>query len=408
MNTPETPADPIVILGTGLAGYTLAREFRKLDKTTPLTLISADHGGFYSKPMLSNALTSGKQAETLIMKRAEQMAAELGASILPMTQVTHLDAVAKRLTLSQGAPLSYRSLVLATGADPIRLPLAGDAADQVCSVNNVEDFSRFSQALDHAATITGRAPRVVILGGGLIGCEFANDLLARDIQATVIDPGAWPLGRLLPEAAGAYFRARLERAGVSFRFGTSVTAVQRETDHTFHLDLANGETLSAEVILSAVGLRPRVSLAQSAGARIGRGIRVDRYLQSSLPHIYALGDVAEVCGEGAFSDTGPGGLLLPFVLPIMQQARALAVTLSGTPTAVSYPAMPVVVKTPACPTVVSPPSPATPGQWILAETPDGLRATYEDQEGHLLGFALMGAAVSEKQKLTGMLPATLV
>ena len=122
-------SDPVVIVGAGLAGYNLARELRKLNPDVPLVVISRDAAGFYSKPMLSNALASKKTAATLVMKPAEKMADELKARIISGITVTGVDATARRLTLSNGEQLAYRDLVLAQGADPIRLPLQGDAAE---------------------------------------------------------------------------------------------------------------------------------------------------------------------------------------------------------------------------------------------------------------------------------------
>ena len=169
-------AAPLVVVGSGLAGYAVAREFRKLDKETPLVVLSRDHGGYYSKPMLSNALAGQKTAASLLMKPAEKMAAELNADVRGGVAVQHIDTAARQLTLANGEVLHYRDLVLALGADPIRVPLAGDAADAVCSVNDLDDYARFSQALEGAHS-------VAILGAGLIGCEFANDLLHRGRDA---------------------------------------------------------------------------------------------------------------------------------------------------------------------------------------------------------------------------------
>ena len=126
----------LVIVGSGLAGYTLAREWRKRDKTAALTVISRDHGGFYSKPMLSNALASGKAPAALVTKDAAAMASELNATVLAQCQVTHIDTAGQQLQLADGRTLPYRDLVLATGADPIRLPLAGEGAAAVRSVND--------------------------------------------------------------------------------------------------------------------------------------------------------------------------------------------------------------------------------------------------------------------------------
>ena len=128
---------PITIIGSGLAGYTVARELRKLDKDSPLRIISRDHGGFYSKPMLSNALAGNKSAEQLLMKSAAQMAAELNAEVLCDTRIDSIDRHAHQLHGSAGV-LDYSKLVLALGADPFTPELAGDAADEVLSVNDLE------------------------------------------------------------------------------------------------------------------------------------------------------------------------------------------------------------------------------------------------------------------------------
>src|SRR5690606_11647320 len=124
--------------------------------------------------------------------------------ILARRRIDGIDTESRSLTLDGGETVGWDELVLALGADPIRLDLGGDAADEVLSVNDLDDFARFESRLDSVR-------RVAILGAGLIACEFANDLLARDIQPVVFDIGEHPLGRLLPPDAGAWFRAQLEQ-----------------------------------------------------------------------------------------------------------------------------------------------------------------------------------------------------
>jgi rubredoxin-NAD+ reductase len=145
-----------------------------------------------------------------------------------------------------------------------------------------------------------------------------------------------------------------------------------------------------------VGLKPRIDLAKASGIATGLGIQINRELETNLPHIYALGDCAEV-----------EGLVLPYVMPIMQAARALAVTLTGQRTALTYPAMPVMVKTPALPTIVSPPAKGAVGQWKTNSVEGGLEARFESSDGKLLGFVLMGAATAQRAALTKELPAIL-
>jgi rubredoxin-NAD+ reductase len=384
--------NPIVIIGGGLAGYTVARELRKLDKAVPLTMLMADDGAFYSKPMLSNGLAQNKTAATLILSSAEQMASQLQAEIRPFTRVKAVDAAAHRLELEGsegGASLEYGKLVLALGADPIRLPLTGDGVDAVLSVNDRADYAAFREALE------GKK-RVAILGAGLIGCEFANDLAGVGHEVTVYDLAPQPLGRLLPSGAGQFMANALAAKGIAWRFGQSASLVQKDGARLL-LTTGDGQAESYDLILSAVGLKPRTALAQAAGLKTNRGIVVDRFLRTSNPDIFALGDCAEV-----------EGLLLPFVLPLMAGARALAATLAGQEKSVSYPAMPVVVKTPACPAVVSPPPMGASGEWQKTVSETGVRALFQDQDGRLLGFALLGDKVGEKQALAGQLPAWLL
>ena len=279
--------------------------------------------------------------------------------------------------------------MLALGADPIRLPLAGDAADTVLSVNDLDDYARFAESLEGAAS-------VAILGGGLIGCEFANDLLHRGIVPTVLDVADRPLSRLLPAEASAWLRERLEAAGVRFRLGVAASRVDRADGDGdgIKLALSDGSTLHADRVLSAIGLRPRVSIGETAGLAVGRGITTDRLLATSAAHVYAVGDCAEVLG-----------LNLPYVMPLMQQSRALAATLCGRPTPVAYPAMPVLVKTPACPTVVCPPPPGAVGQWESTSTCEACAARFVGADGVLLGFALLGTATAKKQAWAAEVPA---
>ena len=376
---------PVVIIGSGLAGYTVAREFRKLDADTPVVILSQDHGGFYSKPMLSNAFAQKKTADSLLMKDAAKMAAEIKADIRGHSKVTEIDPKLKQITVNTET-LKFSKLVLALGADPIRLPLQGDGADAVLSVNDLDDYRRFRAAIDGKKDI-------VILGAGLIGCEFANDLLGGGYKVQVIDLAPQLLGRLLPPESATYIQHKLEAEGIVFHLGTTTQNITREGER-LKLTLANGKNIIADVILSAVGLKPRTALAAAAGIKTNRGILANEFLQTNFEDIYALGDCAEVEGR-----------VLPYVMPIMTAARALAPILTGKPTAVHYPAMPVAVKTPVCPTVVCPPESTSEGEWKVEASVDGVKAVFHHTNGQLLGFALMGSATSEKAALTTQLPA---
>ena len=377
----------IVIVGSGLAGYTVIREIRKLDKEIPITLVTKEPGYFYSKPMLSTALAGKKEAAQLISTPAEAMASQLGLNILSETDVHAIDSAKQIINTSKGE-ITYRQLVLALGADQIHLPLQGNAAHEALTINDLEDYAKFRNA------ISGKK-KVAILGAGLIGCEFANDLVLGNYEVDVIDLAPQALGRLIPETAANDLQSKLSAAGVHWHFNTTVQSIDRNSNE-LNITLANGTLIASDVVLSAVGLKPRLDLAKAAGIATGIGIQVNRELETNAPHVYALGDCAEV-----------EGLVLPYVMPIMQAARALAVTLTGQRTALTYPAMPVMVKTPALATIVSPPAKGATGQWKTNPVEGGLEARFESDDGKLLGFVLMGTATAQRGALTKELPAIL-
>jgi len=378
----------LVIIGTGLAGYTLAREFRKRDQDTELTIITRDDGSSYSKPMLSNALEKGKSADTLVMANAEKMATDLNARILTRTDVANIDTTENNVTTDKQT-IPYDQLVLANGAYTISAPIGGNASEQIISVNNLDDYRIFRSQLE-----IGK--RVVIIGAGLIGCEFANDLSSIGAEISIVDLAEQALGRLLPTTAADTLKEKLSALGVTWQLDNAVTEVNKGDDGLV-VSLKDGTTLNADIVLSAIGLRADLTLAETAGIDTGRGIMVDRFLRSSNEHIYALGDCAQV-----------EDLHLPFVMPLMNAARALAATLSGEQTAVNYPAMPVVVKTPCYPIIVCPPPRPVEGAWDEEQTDGGVRATYKDADNKVLGFVLTGDLTRERMAMSKLVDDWLV
>jgi rubredoxin-NAD+ reductase len=377
---------PVVIVGTGHAGYGVARELRKHNSAAPLTLISADDGTSYTKPMLSNAMARGKSAADLAQSDAAGMAAQLHADIRTHVSVTALDADQRRLQLSDGSELGAERIVLGVGADQADPGLAGDGAGDVLAINDLTAYAGAREAL-------AGAQRVVLIGGGLIGCEFANDWAKAGYAVTLIEPLDYPLGRMLPPLAGGALRAALERAGIRVLTGRSVTTVERDGGALAIVD-SDGERHRADVAVRAIGLRPRTALAASAGLAIGRGIRTDRALETSAAGVFALGDCAEV-----------DGLVLPFVMPITHAARALGQTLAGSRTQVHYPVMPVIVKTPCCPVQLYAPPAGVAGEWSeVTLDAGGTRGLFHDPEGRLRGFVLTGAGVQQKAELASQVP----
>ena len=377
---------PIIIIGSGMAGYTVAREFRKLSPEQELVMICADDAVNYAKPTLSNAFAGNKAPEQIALGDAAKMAAQLNMRIEAATLVKEIHPESHEITLEKNGETitqPYSKLVLAVGANPIRLAIAGDGSDDIHVVNSLTDYRTFRENLSKR-----KDKRVVILGAGLIGCEFANDLLHSNYDVTVIDLAPQPLGRLLPNHVAEAFKTNLEQAGIKFALSTTVEKVTKINDgEDYAVTLANGQTLVADIVLSAIGLQPNIALAKEANIQTSRGIITNTLLETSQPDIYAVGDCAKV-----------NGTLLPFVMPIMQQARALAKTLSGQNTNVHYPAMPVAVKTPAAPLTVLPAPLDVDVNWETEEFDDGMLAKAIDSQGTLRGFVLLGATAS-KQRL---------
>ncbi|MDO8770979.1 MAG: FAD-dependent oxidoreductase [Burkholderiaceae bacterium] len=391
--------NPIIVIGAGLAGWTTVREFRKLDATTPILMITADSGDFYAKPTLSNAFAQKKTPAQLVVTPMAKMVETQGVTMLAHTRVLGFDPYVKTVTTAHGSH-DFSALVLATGASPIRIPMGGDAADEVLSVNSLQDFASFYLALntdagrheksaDSYENNSNKKTRVLIMGAGLIGCEFANDLINAGFAVCVIDPSTRPLAALLPESASEQLRASLAGLGVDWHFGVTVQTVNRTADTAqpapLQATLSNGKVLAADVVLSAIGLRADTQLALAAGLTCERGIVVDTALQTSAPQVYALGDAAQYASAGHAT--------LPFVMPIMNAARALAATLAGRRTELVFPIMPVAVKTPALPLLIASPRAGAPGAWRQAE-PGWWQ--HIGEAGRLQGFILAGVQTARR------------
>lgn len=369
----------LTIIGSGLAGYTLVREIRKLDKDIPIKVITADNGDYYSKPQLSNALSNHKTPEQLVLIPAEKFAAQFNIELVVNT---------KLLPSLWGKVGMGGEIIFATGAKAVtphppfgHLPPQGGKGlpqsekREIYSVNNLQDYQYFRKAI---AVENEQIPQkqVTIIGAGLVGCEFANDLINADYKVTIIAPEKYPLARLVPEEIGLSLKKALEDKGVVWRLGEL-------------FDLSSASPSQDNILLSAIGLKPEITLAQDMGIKTNRGIIVDQYLQTNQENIYALGDCMEFEGK-----------LLPYIAPIAIAARALAKTLLGEPTPVIYPPMPIYIKTPAYPIVVLQADNSAEGEWQIEKADDSIgsvRALFYDKKNKnkLKGFALGGAFAAE-------------
>jgi rubredoxin-NAD+ reductase len=370
----------IVIVGTGLAGYGVAREYRKWDKSGPLTLITSNDGSFYSKPMLSAAWSAGKSPDQLVAKPAQAMAAELGAQLLTGETVIAADAIGKTLTLASGQTLPFAKLVLAIGARPRRLAIPDPSEASVHSVNDLDGYRALRAGLPSGG-------RLLIIGAGLIGCEFAHDFAIAGHRVTLLSQSPLPLPGLLPPGLARALRSALESMGITFVEGDPLRSLARH-GADLHARLASGRELAVDSALSAIGFEPEIELARKLGLQIGRGITVDAALRTSHQDIYALGDCAEMSGRW-----------LPFVQPLTLAARALGQVLAGRDVSLSFPPMPVLVKTPRFPVAVLPPASGAQGSWTEDVKPDGARCVFRDDEGRVLGFAVGGVHYPDRADL---------
>ncbi|CCQ72394.1 NAD(P)/FAD-dependent oxidoreductase [Magnetospira sp. QH-2] len=375
----------IVIIGSGLGGYGLAREIRGADPDVPVTVVTADDGAQYSKPMLSNAFAQGKDAAALVQKAPEIAAEALKIAVRPNSRVSGIDPIGHRIQLQGGDSLTYAKLVLALGADPINLPIPGGEQVPVMTVNDLDAYGAWRERI-------AEGKRVLLIGAGLIGAEFANDLAIAGYKVTVVDPAPWPVARLVPEALGSLLTDSLAEAGIDLRMGRTVARID-PADSGFVATLDDGSEVPVDHALSAIGLAPRTQLAAAAGLECAKGIRIDSMMGTSDPDIYALGDCAE-------SEAGP----LPFVAPLLAQAKALAKSLTGTPTPLMLPALPVVVKTPALPLVVCPPKPGAEGDWTVTGEGRNLVAEFIAADGTKLGFALTGETTGLRRTMAKEMP----
>lgn len=379
----------IVVVGSGLAGFGVLRELRKLAPEAKLTMVTLEDGHFYSKPALSTALAKGKTAATLVTSNAEKMIAQLKLDARIGREAEAIDRSGKALCTT-GGPVPYDALVLATGALPVRPPVEGDAAHRAIAINQLDHYDRFRTELPDGA-------RVLIMGSGLVGTEFANDLVTNGYRPIVVDMLPLPLGQLVPPVVGEKVRDRLAAEGVEWHLGRKIVSINySQPGPGYVATLDDGTTIEAALILSAVGLRPNVALAQEAGLEIGLGIKVNACGQTSDPHIFAMGDCAEY--EHGLS---------AYVTPIMAAARGIAPSALGTPTEIRFPPLSVQVKTTLLPINLLPPSRTATGEWrTLEEDVDGGKYIFVDSANVVRGYVLTQEKCEQRMDMDKMVGET--
>ena len=270
----------VVIVGAGPAGNACAEALRREGYAGDVAMIGAEATTPVDRPNLSKDYLAGNAPEEWIPLRGEDFYATHKIDLLLGTRVTRLDVKARAVELEGGKTRPYGALVLATGAEPARLPIAGMDGENVFVLRTLAD----SHAIIERAK---QAKRAVVLGGGFIGLEVAASLRTRGLEVDVVAPEKLPLARVLGEELGAFVRKIHEEHGVRFHLGTVAKSIEGGA-----AVLENGERLEADLVVVGAGVKPSVALAEAAGLSVDRGVVVDDRLRTSAPAVWAIGDLA--------------------------------------------------------------------------------------------------------------------
>jgi NADPH-dependent 2,4-dienoyl-CoA reductase/sulfur reductase-like enzyme/nitrite reductase/ring-hydroxylating ferredoxin subunit len=279
MKAVDAPSS-VVIVGGGAAGLAAAEMLRRDGYDGPLTMLSADDSAPVDRPNLSKDFLAGNAPDDWIPLRGPEFYKDNRIDLRLETRVTAIDVNAKRVLLDRGAALDYGALLLATGAEPVRLDIAGAASGQVFYLRTFAD----SKAI--VARAQG-AKRALVVGASFIGLEVAASLRARGVEVRVVGPEAVPLERVMGLEVGRIVREIHESHGVVFHLGRTVGRV----DGT-RVTLSDGTAIDVDFIVVGVGVRPAIGLAEKAGIATDRGVTVDAYLETSARGVYAAGDIA--------------------------------------------------------------------------------------------------------------------
>jgi NADPH-dependent 2,4-dienoyl-CoA reductase/sulfur reductase-like enzyme len=276
LSTPEA----IVILGAGAAGNAAAEMLRREGYTGRLTLIGAEESVPYDRPNLSKDYLAGNAPAEWIPLRSAEFYAERGIELVLGTPASEIDVEEKQVVLADGSVHRFDQLLLATGAEPVRLDIPGADLPHVYYLRSLADSRAM---IAHAK----QSHRAVVLGASFIGLEAAASLRARGLEVHVVAPDARPLERVLGPDVGDFIRALHEKHGVVFHLQETACFIQPS-----FVVLGSGDSLPADLVVAGIGVRPATGLAGDAGLATEGGVLVDEYLETSVPGIYAAGDIA--------------------------------------------------------------------------------------------------------------------
>lgn len=279
---PSSPAS-VVIVGGGAAGAAAAERLRRLGYKGAITLVGDEQPGPVDRPNLSKDYLAGTAPEEWIPLRTREFYDEIGVELLLGDAAASLDPASRTVTLASGRKLSYGALLLATGAEAVRLPIEGATQARVFTLRTLAD----SRAIIAAAAATGSPLRAVVIGSSFIGLETAASLRTRGLEVTIVSRDRLPLERVLGEELGRFIQHLHEVHGVRFHLGASPRAIRQQS-----VELEDGRSVAADLVVLGVGVRPRTALAEQAGLRVENGVVVDDLLRTSAPGIWAAGDSA--------------------------------------------------------------------------------------------------------------------
>lgn len=382
--------DKIVIVGSGMAAYMLAQSIRQESVDVDITIIAERDGRFYPKPMLSTALFHKKTPADIETASSDEMMNKYAIKVMTKQKVQDIDRKNQTVILADQV-IHYDKLVLAVGSIANEIPNISPT-DGYLSINAIEDYEVLLQKLK-------QAKKILVIGSGLVGIEFAHDLLqsGRDVSMVSQDISAlWPL---IPREIGAVCRDHLIGMGLNWFVDKGVTGVKSNYDQ-ITVQFSDHPTKTYDLVLSATGIKPRIELAVTANLDTNRGVVTDAWGKTSDPNIYALGDCAEI-----------HGLVLTYVAPIKQQAQAIAKSLTGRMTEISYPPMPVVVKMPTFPLTLVPVRQVHPsGEWHMHQNDEnnGLIAGFYGPDKGLQGFVLAGPATRLRNDWLKKMPESIL
>jgi NADPH-dependent 2,4-dienoyl-CoA reductase/sulfur reductase-like enzyme/nitrite reductase/ring-hydroxylating ferredoxin subunit len=278
--TRQSVPEAIVIVGGGAAGETAAEMLRHEGYSGPITMLSDDDAPPCDRPNLSKDYLAGNAPEEWIPLRPPEFYGQHKIELRLGTRVVAIHGNAREVELADGSRHGYGALLLATGAEPVRLGVPGNDLPHIHYLRTLAD----SRALIAKATASRR---VVVIGASFIGLEVAASLRARGLEVHVVAPEARPMETVLGPEVGDLVRRVHEEHGVVFHLGTTPTAFDRNG-----VALQSGERLEADFVVVGIGVRPRTALAEHSGITVDRGVMVNEYLETSIPGIYAAGDIA--------------------------------------------------------------------------------------------------------------------